>query len=179
MLIIITGGSGSGKSEYAEKKVMELGENRIYIATMMVYDEEGKQRVKRHKILRTSKNFYTLERPINLDTIPENQIPKNSVVLLECMSNLVANEMFSSNHSGYSQNEMIDKILRGVDKISNQANHLVIVTNEVFSDGITYDRETMNYIQVLGAVNVRLAAVADEVWEVVCGIPLQYPLEKM
>ena len=52
MMHLITGGSGSGKSAYAERQVMEAGEKkRIYVATMMPYGEEGKMRVKRHRDL--------------------------------------------------------------------------------------------------------------------------------
>lgn len=178
MLIVITGGSGSGKSEYAENRAIPLSENRTYIATMMVYDEEGKQRVKRHQDMRALKNFHTLECPMNLDAIPKNQLAKDAVVLLECMSNLVANEMFSSNSSTDSPEKITQKILKGVSYIRNQVKDLIIVTNEVFSDGIAYDSETTTYIQVLGAVNVKLASMADEIWEVICGIPVLYPFEK-
>ena len=62
MLHLITGGSGSGKSAYAEKQVLAAGEGRrIYIATMIPYGEEGRQRVERHRKLRQEKQFETLE----------------------------------------------------------------------------------------------------------------------
>lgn len=50
MLMIVTGGSGSGKSAYAEEQIMKLGEgSRIYIATMMSFDAEGDRRIERHR----------------------------------------------------------------------------------------------------------------------------------
>ena len=49
---------------------------------------------------------------------------------------------------------------------------MIVVTNEIFSDGIAYPRETMDYIQTLGRLNARLAQWADGVVEVFCGIPL-------
>ena len=62
MLHLITGGSGSGKSEYAERQVQESGAGkRIYIATMIPYGEDGRQRVERHRRLRSEKNFETVE----------------------------------------------------------------------------------------------------------------------
>ena len=58
MLHLITGGSGSGKSGYAERQVQMAGPGRrIYIATMIPYGEDGRQRVERHRKLRWEKNF--------------------------------------------------------------------------------------------------------------------------
>lgn len=92
MLVVVTGGSGSGKSAFAEETVLSFGEaRRIYIATMQAFDEESHRRIRRHRRMRSGKGFETVERYTALD---ELVLPKGSVVLLECMSNLVANEMF-------------------------------------------------------------------------------------
>ena len=56
--------------------------------------------------------------------------------------------------------------------MQKQANHIIIVTNEVFSDGVDYDEATKSYIRLLGKLNVRLAGLADCVTEVVFGIPV-------
>lgn len=175
MLMVITGGSGSGKSEYAENLAMSLGETRIYAATMMVYDEEGRKRVRRHKAMRESKHFHTLECPTNLETITDSGMTEGAVVLLECMSNLVANEMFPADGPAPSWEQAAGKILRGVEQVIGHCTHLIVVTNEVFSDGRTYDRDTEHYIRALGAVNRKLAAMADRMTEVVCGIPVDIP----
>ena len=50
---------------------------------------------------------------------------------------------------------------------------LVVVTDEVFSDGMRYDPETTRYLEQLGALNVSAARYAEEVWEVICGIPVR------
>ena len=91
-------------------------------------------------------------------------------VLLECMSNLAANEMFSREQP-VDRETVIAKILQGIEVLRKQADPLVIVTNNVFEDGIAYDSATIEYIEALGRVNERLAAEADEVVEVVAGIP--------
>ena len=65
---------------------------------------------------------------------------------------------------------VIAKILQGIEVLRKQADPLVIVTNNVFEDGIAYDSATIEYIEALGRVNERLAAEADEVVEVVAGI---------
>lgn len=167
MLIEVIGGSGSGKSEFAESKCMELcsGE-KIYIATMEPYDEESRKRVERHRKMRAGKQFITMEVYTGLE---KTVLKKGSTVLLECMSNLVANEMYSP--SGRKENTE-EWILKGISNLCSQAEHVVIVTNQVFSDGIRYDNSTMDYMKVLGEINCRTARMADEVYEVVHGIPL-------
>lgn len=168
MLHIITGGSGSGKSEYAENQVVQAGEGRrIYVATMIPCGAEGRQRVERHRKLREKKNFETVECYKNLSGLT---LPGDSIVLLECMSNLVANEIFEPEGAG---KDAADAVCRGVRRLESQVRRLYIVTNEVFSDGITYDPDTMAYLSCLGRVNQALAAMADRITEVVYGIPVQ------
>lgn len=167
MLHLITGGSGSGKSAFAEEQVLKAGEGqRIYIATMIPYGEEGKQRVERHRQLRKEKNFETIECYKNLAFL---KVPQNSVVLLECMSNLVANEIFEPNGA---HEKTVNAVKEGIFSLMNQTQRLFVVTNEIFSDGIEYDPDTMRYLEYLGKVNQELAVLADQVTEVVYGIPV-------
>ena len=116
MLVVVTGGSGSGKSAFAEDRVLSFGESRrIYIATMQAFDEESHRRIRRHRRMRSGKGFETIERYTELD---ELILPKNCVVLLECMSNLVANEMFRED--GFHP-EVSEKITEGVRNLLSQA----------------------------------------------------------
>ena len=63
MFHVVTGGSGSGKSAYAEQCILDFqGENRIYIATMYPFDEESHRRIARHRAMRAEKKFTTIER---------------------------------------------------------------------------------------------------------------------
>lgn len=169
MLVLITGGSGSGKSAYAEDRVLSLGEGpRVYVATMFPFDRESEQRIRRHQKMREGKGFETIERYTDLKTL---RVPKDSVVLLECMSNLTANEMFQENGA---RERTVSEILEGVKALQKQARHLVIVTNEIFSEAAVYEGETEVYQKYLGSVNAALAAEADEVVEVVYGIPVYH-----
>ena len=165
---LITGGSGSGKSAYAEAQILALnGECRVYLATMYPYDEASRQRIARHRKLRAGKNFTTVECYRDLE---KTEIPEHADVLLECMSNLTANEMFWPEGAGSDTEE---QILRGVEWLRRKARNLVIVSNEIFSDGCEYDSGTKEYQRTLGKINCRLAELADRVTEVVYGIPLE------
>ncbi len=182
MVALIIGGSGSGKSSYAEDYTMKLseGNKKFYLATMQVYDEEGRAKVERHRRLREGKGFATVERPVDIEKAMElgtaervsHPLDKeNSTVLLECMSNLVANEMFSV-QGMKSCEEVVSKITEGVLQLSKEIKNLVIVSNNVFEDGIVYDGTTQEYIRAMGLINTKLAELADVIVEVVVGIPV-------
>lgn len=172
MIHLILGGSGSGKSSYAESEAVRLRENRTlyYLATMQVYGEEGRKKVERHRNLRAGKGFLTQECPVDLADVCA-QMDVGSVALLECISNLTANEMFRGEQIA-AVDDVVEKIEQDVKRVAAQVKHLVIVSNNVFEDGIAYEKETMQYLEALGRINVRLARMADRVTEVVVGIPV-------
>lgn len=172
MFVLVTGGSGSGKSAYAESRILEFGlGERIYLATMMCFDEESKKRVERHRKMREGKGFETAERFLDLKNWEPGSRKKEGqrTILLECMSNLAANEMFDPAGSGADTAEEIKK---GIEGLLAKCDHLVVVTNEVFSDGISYEKETEAYLKALGEINCYMARRADQVVEVVYGIPV-------
>ena len=170
MVTIIIGGSGSGKSEYAENLIVEYAKecegSLIYIATMPPFDKETEVKIHKHQCMRQNKNFSTLECYTELDKV---KLESHTLVLLECMSNLVANEMFSD--SGAKDNT-VNAVLQGIDNLIQQAEHLVIVTNNVFEDGSEYDATTLDYLHKLGEINRRISNLADQVIEVVHCIPI-------
>ena len=205
MITLITGGSGSGKSAYAEKYICHASnekgcKEKYYIATMQVFDDEGQRKIDRHRRLRAGKGFITIEQPRDIqDAVSklqsENCLKTGRLALLECMSNLVANEMFppvdasdtkeagvkkealdGPNNMRDYENTLISlvskKVLKDVSILSENVAELVIVTNNVFEDGVCYDESTMNYIKAMGIVNRGLAAMAESVVEVVAGIPV-------
>lgn len=167
MFHLITGGSGSGKSAFAESCILDFrGENRIYIATMFPFDDESHRRILRHREMRKEKKFSTIE---CYTGIWELEIGGNADVLLECMSNLTANEMYQEGGAG---NDTPRRVLEGIEHLRHQVRNLVVVTNEVFSDGIVYDPDTMRYLSYLGEINREMGRMADRVTEVVYGIPV-------
>ena len=171
-MILVIGGSGSGKSAYAEKVALECQKEKrhFYLATMHVFGEEGQKKVERHKRMRAGKGFVTIEQPTDImQCLPALREAGGGVVLLECMSNLTANEIYQEGGAG---DNTVKAILNGIHHLLEQAGNLVVVTNEVFSDGITYDPETEKYLEKLGAINCQMAQIADTVTEVVYGIPI-------
>ena len=149
MITLVTGGSGSGKSAFAEDMLTGFGDgDRIYIATMYPFDEESKKRVERHRRMRAEKKFTTIECYTGLKNV---QVPKGACVLLECLSNLTANEMFQEDGAG---SRTVKAVLEGIASLD--------------------DEETRQYQKYLGEINRETARRACQVTEVVYGLPLTY-----
>lgn len=193
MIALVIGGSGSGKSAYAEQMAVKAAGNGslYYVATMQVYDEEGKKKVERHQKMRAGKGFFTIEQPrrlkeaakkvatekVSAGKVAAERVPAGKIVLLECMSNLVANEMFSEENLSAVMDEakikqLSHEIISGVTALQDSCDILIIVTNQIFEDGIRYDASTMDYIRLLGDINRQIAERAEQVVEVVAGIPI-------
>ena len=158
MVILVTGGSGSGKS---------------------VCDAESEKRVSRHKSLRSGKGFRTIEKLVDVAGAASEFDCCNEdikvTVLLECVSNLVANELFNEedNFSCRDVDAVFEKVTGDINLLIDNSDNTVIVTNNIFDDGNIYDEMSEKYMEVLGAVNSKLAGMADSVYEVVAGILLK------
>lgn len=165
MRFLLTGGSACGKSTYGEKMMSSLPGPHYYLATMHPIGPEGIARVERHRRQRQGKNFITIERYTDISGI---SLPQKGTLLLECLCNLTANEMFDLNGAGKDTTEAV---LHGIQKLEAQCHHLIVVTNEVGCDGESYDSNTLQYIHTLGQINCRLAARFEQVYELCCGTP--------
>ena len=167
MQIVVTGGAASGKSAHAERILCKYSQknSRLYVATMQPFGKSAKARILRHHALRAGKGFETAERYTNLSRY--HAARQYEGILLECMSNLLANELFSPDGAG---EQAVAEIMEGVNTLKAQCNTLVIVTNEIFSDGDIYSPETMQYMRMLGDLNQALFASSDAAAESVCGI---------
>ena len=162
MLTLVVGGAASGKSAFAEAVTTALPGPRLYLAAMEPFGEEARARIARHRALRAGKGFQTLERYVDLSGAA---LPAGANVLLEDLGNLAANELYRPDGGGEAA------ALAGVLAAAARCAHLTVVTNEVFSGGTAYAGDTLRYLGALARLNRALAARADTVVEVVCGLP--------
>lgn len=183
MVVLITGGNDNGKSEYAEDLVIKLspggksfGYTRLYLATMSAKDDESLVRIKKHVLRRKDMEYITIEKSNNLGELDLSKYGSDDdfykghrILLIEDIPNLLAGEMF---RDGEFYPEVSGKITNDIKKMVSVCEHTVIVTNEVFSDGMVYDEYTTTYLREFGIVNQNIAAMSDEVYELVCGIPV-------
>ena len=175
-IILVTGGARSGKSTYAES-IYSTQDDVVYIATANIDDEEMKERVKRHQLMR-SQIWTTFEGTYNL----HEAIREAKNYLLDCITILASTIMFDMTRdhkkiSGALQKEVEQKILSEltllIQRVKQIDGTLVMVTNEVGSSIVPEQHVARIYRDIIGNVNQQIASLCDEVYLVVCGIPLQ------
>jgi adenosylcobinamide kinase/adenosylcobinamide-phosphate guanylyltransferase len=210
-LYYITGGAGSGKSEYAEQLAerlhAELGGPLYYVATMnpAPRDSDAAARIAKHQKRRAGRGYTTLECSTDIAQLralltngsnqpdiaagalhmSETPAPvlisqaedsshasgasadaSRAVVLLEDLTNLYANEVYGT--LGHPH-EIVAPLL----ELRQQAGAVIIVANELYSDGIDYGLETDRFLRDLAGIAAALSNAADQVTEVVYGIQIQ------
>ena len=169
---LVIGAAASGKSAYAESLCLGHDGPHVYLATMEPFGEEGARRIARHRALREGKGFSTLERTRDVGAAVSG-LPRGCTLLLEDVGNLVANELFAEGGlSPRDPDAAAREVLGGIERLAQAAAHTVVVTVDVFADGMRYDEGTEAWRRALARVNAGVAALADRAVEVVCGIPV-------
>ncbi len=164
-IILVTGGQRSGKSRYAQELALRLAENPVYLATSRVWDDEFRERVKRHQQDR-GPQWTNLEE--------EKAISKcgvqGRVVVIDCVT-LWSTNFFFDNDSD------VDKSLREIkdefDRFTKQDATFIFVTNEIGMGGVAVDTIQRRFTDLQGWVNQYIAGQADEVVLMVSGIAVR------
>jgi len=171
-LILVTGGARGGKSRYAQTRALSLGGNAVtYIATATASDENMRARITRHRADRPDA-WITIEAPCRAGSAI--LAAPTAVVLLDCITMLTANTIGAPGPE--DEQAAIEPMLGEVEEViaaaGQRAGILIAVTNEV---GFSLHPPTALgrwYQNGLGLANQQLAAAADEVVMLVCGVPL-------
>ena len=171
MMIFVLGTPDSGKSARAEALVTrpDPAGPLYYVATMEPYGEEGRRRVAKHRAMREGKGFRTIECPRSLQQICPQIAAEPGRVLLECVTNLVGNEIYAPEHAGWQDAQIVACVVQQVKALNSAARQLVAVSNEFAPDEGTYDAETLRYIRLVHQVNEELIKLAGEVHDVTGG----------
>lgn len=167
MRVLVVGGSGSGKSAYAERLACGLSPVRTYVATMEGTGAEAQARIARHREQRAGLGFQTLECPRELP-----MCEGSGVALLEDVGNLVANALFANDGSMKDPDEVLGCLKRELMDFSHSCEHAVVVGNEVGSSKTPPGEGTLAWVRLVGSLCCCLAARFDAVVEVAAGIPL-------
>ena len=179
MFTLITGGSRSGKSTFAEQKAEEKGKDVIYIATAGVKDEEMRERVKMH-LQRRPEQWLTIEEELELEkTLQEIGNKGDAVVLIDCLTLWLANMMSEYwaciEREGFTAflSTMDNKMRSLVRKIKELPHDVILVSNEV-GWGIVPESKSGRFFQDLSGKMSQIAArEADRVYLMVAGLPLK------
>ncbi len=183
-IILVTGGTRSGKSSFALKEADSKGGHRIYIATAEAVDEEMAERIRRHQQDRPPE-WTTIEEPLRLqDRLKELDNP-NTIILIDCitiwLSNIITRQI-PIHSAGVTEvvpdsniqnlvNRYKEELLTTLNRLSEAV--VYIVTNEV-GMGIVPDNPLARFFRdMAGHLNQALAEIADEVYVLISGIPLK------
>lgn len=159
---LFIGGIKSGKSKNAEIYTIKHSTDKpIYLATNEFFDDEMKDRIKKHKIQREN-NFITLEEPLKLSKIIESS---KDIVLVECVSMWINNMLYHQ----YSEDDIIEEI----EKISKLKNEVVFVINDVSCSVVSENKLVRKFVDINGKVAQLLASNCDEIYNNIAGISVK------
>jgi len=163
-MILIIGTPDSGKSLYGETLAVSIfgEEKKAYIATMIPFGEDGLKRVEKHRQLRSGKGFITYEKPDaveDLIAVFETDGIRNA--MLECMSNLVGNEIYKEENSEKSDDDITRLIISQISSLDEYLDNLIVISNE-FEFSEDYDQETIRYIKIANDVNEGLKRLSTK-----------------
>ena len=162
-IILITGGQRSGKSSKAEELALSLSENPVYMATAHVWDEEFRERVRRHQE-RRGPQWTNIEE----ETALSKHDMTGRVVVIDCVTLWLTNILYSEEliHSS------LELAKAEFDKFTEAEATYIFVTNEIGSGGVSDNALQRKFTDLQGWMNQYIAQKADEVILMVSGLPI-------
>ena len=165
-IILITGGQRSGKSRYAEELALSLADNPVYVATAHVWDEEFRERVRRHQE-RRGPQWTNIEE--------EKFLSRNDltgrVAVIDCVTLWLTNFFFENQN--HDTQQVLDMVKAEFDRFTAQDATFIFVTNEIGSGSVSVDAVQRRFTDLQGWMNQHIASRADEVILMVSGIPVK------
>ena len=179
-IILVLGGARSGKSRFAQKLAGDLGQRVLYVAPLVPRDEEMHRRVELHRKSRPS-TWRTLEAPTGVAKALREHIADAEVVLLDCLTLLVANTMSTSPDTTEleeidyeaARREMTIELEALLGCIEGSSTNLIIVSNEVGSGLVPPYPSGRAFRDLLGEANQFIAERVDKVYMMIAGLPLE------
>ena len=173
-VILVTGGCRSGKSEFAERLALSCSKVRRYIATCPVCDEEMAGRVRRHRERRRADGWETIEEPCELSEVLR-QSPPESVVLVDCLTLWISNLMVRAEERGdvFDESAAEQESRRLERTLSDVRATVIFVLNEVGMGVVPENALARRFRDCSGRCGQVIAGFADEVYFLVCGIPMK------
>ena len=181
-IVLVTGGARSGKSSFAENLAKKINGDILYIATAIAFDEEMKLRIKKHKADRPEE-WHTHEGYKNLDETVLNKGAHVKGILIDCVTIMVTNLMFDSiglenDNPMTADFEIAEATIKAeverlIAALKASAADTILVTNEVGMGIVPENKLTRAYRDIAGRINRQIAQSSNEVYLVVCGIPMK------
>ena len=178
-IILCSGGARSGKSEFAEQLALSLKGRKAYVATGQAFDDEMKDRIKKHQ-LRRGKEWITFEIPLHLHKNWEQIKNVSDVILIDCLTMFTSNHVFA--HGDINTQEdanriesiILEELRLLLQEINNSNDKTVIfVTNEI-GLGIVPENKLARYFRdITGRVNREVASAANKMYLTISGVTIE------
>jgi len=177
-MILILGGTKSGKTSFAEKTADEIarstGRNVVYLATAQAWDDEMKLRIRRHQDSRPAE-WITLEEPLDMEAALQRKVCREgNVILMDCLTLWVTNILMTLGED-FRQEEAEDTVLSRLEvfleKIDGCPGEFLIVSNQVENGLVSPNFLGRIFQEIAGRCHQIIAARADQVYLVTAGLP--------
>jgi adenosylcobinamide kinase / adenosylcobinamide-phosphate guanylyltransferase len=171
-VVLVTGGCRSGKSAYAQRLAESYAGPRLFIATCPATDEELRQRIAAHQAARRDRGWETVEELLDLPGALR-QGGEHAAVLIDCLTLWVNNLMFAAEQEGRAvgETEVTERCQAVLAAAQGLRGAVIFVTNEVGMGIVPDNAPARRYRDLVGRANQTIAAAADTVTLLTCGIP--------
>ena len=178
-IILCSGGALSGTSEFAEQLALSLKGRKAYVATGQAFDDEMKDRIKKHQ-LRRGKEWITFEIPLHLHKNWEQIKNVSDVILIDCLTMFTSNHVFAhgdintQEDSNRIESIILEELRLLLQEINNSNDKTVIfVTNEI-GLGIVPENKLARYFRdITGRVNREVASAANKMYLTISGVTIE------
>src|SRR5690625_810728 len=174
-LIFISGGVRSGKSSLAESK----DKNLYYLATSLSFDDEMTKRIKHHQATRGKSiyNWQTIEASKDISEAVYKE-HEDSVILLDCLTVWLSNEFYQKGITeetlvnSEKWNEVKQHVMNEIKNLRARTDTLVIVSNDIFHEGIHTSAYVNLYSQMLGELHQYIVSEANQAFAIESTVPI-------
>jgi len=173
-IVLVTGGCRSGKSVFAQQLAESLPGRRVFVATCQPLDDEMRQRIEKHRQERSTTNWQTIEEPLDLaDALTRSR--DWDVVLVDCLTLWISNLLCNAprDHADMDEERLAGQCQQVLDACRAHPGTILFVTNEVGLGIVPDNALSRRFRDLVGRCNQVIAAAADHVTLMTCGIPLR------
>lgn len=150
------------------QKLASLSSPVAYLATAVPDDDEMKRKIECHKAERPAE-WVTIEEPVALDVTLREQSPRFSLLLVDCLTIYTSNLMVAENGNA---NAILRRANLLYEALQSVESSIILVSNEAGSGVVPEYPSGRLFRDLLGEINQRVAAIADNVLYMVAGLPL-------
>ena len=163
-IILITGGQRSGKSREAERLALSLSEHPVYVATARIWDEEFRDRVRKHQE-RRGPQWTNIEE----EKFLSRHDLTGRVIVIDCVTLWLTNFFFETS----DVEQTLEIVKAEFDRFTAHDATYIFVTNEIGSGGVSDNAVQRKFTDLEGWMNQYIASKADEVILMVSGIAVK------